>query len=130
MRIARYWDAAANCAKYGIVEGEIVRELAGDPYREILKTSSTRPLAGTELLAPCEPTKIVAGGANYHGHLKEVGLPVPQIPVFFLKPPSSLIGPGQAVVYPPQTKKLEYEGELAVVVRRPMHCTPPERVLD
>jgi 2-keto-4-pentenoate hydratase/2-oxohepta-3-ene-1,7-dioic acid hydratase in catechol pathway len=130
MRITRYLDPATKTAKYGVVEGDSIRDIAGDPYGSIKTTQTVRPLAGTELLAPCEPTKIVAGGANYHGHLKEVGLPVPQIPVFFLKPPSSLIGPGQAVVYPPQTKKLEYEGELAVVVRRPMHCTPPERVLD
>ena len=72
MRIARYWDAAANAAKYGVVEGDIVRELAGHPYREIVKTNNERPLAATQLLAPCEPTKIIAGGANYHGHLKEV----------------------------------------------------------
>ena len=70
MRIARYWDAAANAAKYGVVEGETVRELAGHPYREIVTTSNVRPLAATQLLAPCEPTKIIAGGANYHGHLQ------------------------------------------------------------
>ena len=60
--------------------------------------SLERPLAATQLLAPCEPTKIIAGGANYHGHLKEVNLPVPTVPVFFLKPPTSLIGPDQPVI--------------------------------
>ena len=129
MRIARYWDAAANGAKYGVVEGDTVRELAGHPYREIVKTNNVRPLAATQLLAPCEPTKIIAGGANYHGHLKEVNLPVPTIPVFFLKPPTALIGPDQPVIYPPQTQKLEYEGELAVVVKSPMRNTPPGEVL-
>src|SRR4029453_9039575 len=82
MRIARYWDAAANAARYGVVEGDVIRELAGHPYREIVKTSNVRPLAATQLLAPCEPTKIVAGGANYRGHLKEVGLALPTVPVF------------------------------------------------
>ena len=115
--------------KYGVVEGESVRELAGHPYREIVTTSNVRPLAATQLLAPCEPTKIIAGGANYHGHLKEVGLAVPTVPVFFLKPPTSLIGPGQPVIYPPQTQQLEYEGELAVVVKSPMRNTPPGEVL-
>ena len=119
MRIARYWDAAANAAKYGVVEGETVRELAGHPYREIVATGNVRPLAATQLLAPCEPTKIIAGGANYYGHLREVGLAIPTVPVFFLKPPTSLIGPGQPVLYPPQTERLEYEGELAVVVKSP-----------
>jgi 2-keto-4-pentenoate hydratase/2-oxohepta-3-ene-1,7-dioic acid hydratase in catechol pathway len=130
MKIARYWDPSANCAKYGIVDGETVRELAGNPYREIVKTSNVRSLASVTLLAPCEPTKIVAGGANYHGHLKEIGLAVPTVPVFFLKPPTSLSGPGQPVVYPPQTQKLEYEGELAVVVKSPMRNTPPGEVLQ
>lgn len=129
MRIARYWDTAANAAKYGIVEGEMIRELAGHPYREIIKTSNTRPLAATQLLAPCEPTKIIAGGANYRGHLKEIGLPVPTVPVFFLKPPTALSGPNQPVIYPPETQKLEYEGELAVVVKSPMRNTPPSEVL-
>src|SRR5215467_7747444 len=104
MRIARYWDAAANAARYGIVEGDIVRELAGNPYREIIPTRNVRPLALTQLLAPFEPTKIVAGGANYHGHLKEIGLPIPTVPVFFLKPPTALLGPDQAVIYPPETR--------------------------
>ena len=91
MKIARYWDAAANAAKYGAVEGDVIRELVGHPYREIVTTNNVRPLAATQLLAPCEPTKIVAGGANYHGHLKEVGLAVPTVPVFFLKPPTALM---------------------------------------
>src|SRR5271166_7120830 len=129
MRIARYWDAAANTARYGIVEGDIIRELVGHPYREIIKTDNIRLLAATQLLAPCQPTKIIAGGANYRGHLKEVGLALPTVPVFFLKPPTTLVGPDQPVVYPPQTQKLEYEGELAVVVKSPMRNTPPGDVL-
>src|SRR5258708_35992413 len=120
MRIARYWDPGANAARYGVVEGDKICELAGNPYREINKTSNTRPLAATQLLAPCEPTKIIAGGANYHGHLKEIGLPVPTMPVFFLKRPTSLIGPDQPVIYPPETQRLEYESELAAAVTSPM----------
>jgi len=129
MRIARYWDPAANAARYGIVEGDLIREGVGHPYREIIKTDNIRLLAATQLLAPCEPTKIIAGGANYRAHLREVGLALPTVPVFFLKPPTSLVGPQQAVVYPPQTQKLEYEGELAVVVKGPMRNTPPSDVL-
>jgi 2-keto-4-pentenoate hydratase/2-oxohepta-3-ene-1,7-dioic acid hydratase in catechol pathway len=130
MRIARYREAATGAAKYGAVEGDTIRELSGDPYREIIKTNTVQPLDTVQLLAPCEPTKIVAGGANYHGHLKEVGLAIPTVPVFFLKPPTSLIGPDQPVVYPPQTHKLEYEGELAVVVKNRMRNTPPGEVLQ
>jgi len=129
VRITRYWDPAANAGRYGVIEGDQIREIDGSPYGAIKITRNATPLAGTRLLAACEPTKIVAGGANYHGHLKEVGLPVPKTPVFFLKPPSALVGPDQPVVYPPETRRLEYEGELAVVVKHPMHRTPPGEVL-
>jgi 2-keto-4-pentenoate hydratase/2-oxohepta-3-ene-1,7-dioic acid hydratase in catechol pathway len=128
MRITRYWDAASNAARYGVIEGETIREIAGHPYGAIETTKNVHPLGSAKILAACEPTKIVAGGANYHGHLKEVGLAIPEVPVFFLKPPSALIGPDQAVEYPPETKRLEYEGELAVVVKHPMRRTPPEDV--
>jgi 2-keto-4-pentenoate hydratase/2-oxohepta-3-ene-1,7-dioic acid hydratase in catechol pathway len=128
MRIVRYWDDAVHGARYGVLEGDQVREIAGSPYGQITPTRNTRPAAGLHLLAPCEPSKIVAGGANYHGHLKEVGLAVPKTPVFFLKPPTSLLGPDEAVIYPPETERLEHEGELAAVVARPMRNTPPEEV--
>jgi 2-keto-4-pentenoate hydratase/2-oxohepta-3-ene-1,7-dioic acid hydratase in catechol pathway len=129
MRIVRYWDAAANAARWGVHEGERIREIEGNPYGAVRTTANVRDAATTRLLPPCEPTKIVAGGANYHGHLKEVGLAIPTVPVFFLKPPSSLIGPDEAVVIPPQSQRVEYEGELAVVVKHPMHNTPPGEVL-
>lgn len=129
MRIARYWNPAVNGPRWGVIEGDAIREIDGNPYGTIRKTGDARPLAGTRLLAPCEPTKVAAGGANFHGHLKEVGLAVPKTPVFFLKPPTTVIGPEDAVLYPPETQKLEYEGELAVVVKRTMRRTPPKDVL-
>ncbi len=130
MKIVRYWDAAANAARYGVVEGESVREIEGHPYGDIKTTNARRPMTGLRLMAPCEPTKIVAGGLNYHGHAREVGLPIPKVPVFFLKPPSSLIGHEEPIQYPPETQRLEYEGELAVVVKLPMRNTPPSEVLE
>jgi len=129
MKIVRYWDVTANTAKYGVLETATIHEIAGSPYGDIRTTGSTVPVADTRLLAPCEPTKIVAGGANYHGHLKEVGLPVPETPVFFLKPPTTIIGPNEAVIYPPESKRVEYEGELAVVVKRTMRKVSPAQVL-
>jgi len=129
MKIVRYWDSASNRPRYGVIKGDMVHEIDGEPYGDLKLTNARRPLTGLRLLAPCEPTKIVAGGANYHGHLKEVGLPVPKVPVFFLKPPTALIGPDDAVVYPPETQQLEYEGELAVVVKNRMRNTPAKDVL-
>ena len=63
------------------------------------------------------PSKIVCVGLNYRDHAKEMRVELPAYPIIFLKPPSALIGPGEAIVYPPQTKELHYEGELAVVIK-------------
>ncbi|MCL7452819.1 MAG: fumarylacetoacetate hydrolase family protein [Anaerolineae bacterium] len=72
-----------------------------------------------ELLAPCQPTKIVAVGQNYAAHAAELGSTVPAEPLLFLKPPSSVIGPGTAIVYPQHlSQQVDYEAELAVVIGR------------
>ena len=74
--------------------------------------------AGAGLLAPVRPTKIVAIGRNYAEHARELGNQVPEEPLFFLKAPSALIGPGAAIVLPPESQRVEHEGEIAVVLRR------------
>jgi 2-keto-4-pentenoate hydratase/2-oxohepta-3-ene-1,7-dioic acid hydratase in catechol pathway len=74
--------------------------------------------SGARLLPPCSPTKIVCVGRNYAEHAKEMGSDVPAEPTIFLKPPSSLIASGDAIVYPRLTQRLDYEGELAVVMGR------------
>ncbi len=68
------------------------------------------------LLPPVVPTKIVAIGLNYRDHAEEVHLQIPDEPLMFLKPPSSVIGPGDAIVIPPQSSRVDYEAELAVVI--------------
>jgi 2-keto-4-pentenoate hydratase/2-oxohepta-3-ene-1,7-dioic acid hydratase in catechol pathway len=74
-------------------------------------------LAGTGLLPPVRPTKIVAIGRNYAEHAKELGNQVPEEPLFFLKAPSALNAPGAPIVLPPESQRVEYEGEIAVVLR-------------
>ena len=73
---------------------------------------------GARLLPPCSPTKIVCVGRNYAEHAKEMGAEVPAEPTIFLKPSSSLIASGDAIVYPRLTQRLDYEGELGVVMGR------------
>jgi 2-keto-4-pentenoate hydratase/2-oxohepta-3-ene-1,7-dioic acid hydratase in catechol pathway len=129
MKIVRFWDSAVNGPLWGIVESETVYALAGTPYGDDLKvTKAAYPLASLRLLAPCEPTKIVCGGLNYYGHAKEVGLPIPKVSACFLKPPSGLVGQNEPIEYPAETERLEFEGELAVVVKHRMRSTPPEEV--
>ena len=73
---------------------------------------------GARLLPPCSPTKIVCVGRNYAEHVKEMGNEIPAEPTIFLKPPSALIASGDAIVYPRLTERLDYEGELGVVIGR------------
>jgi 2-keto-4-pentenoate hydratase/2-oxohepta-3-ene-1,7-dioic acid hydratase in catechol pathway len=128
MKIARFWDPIENAARYGVVEGDIVRDIEGSPYDMIRVGRATRPLAGLRLLAPCEPTKIIMGGLNYLGHARETGQPIPKVPVVLQKPVSTLIGHEEPIQYPPETSQLEYEGELAVVIRRKMRNVEPADV--
>lgn len=80
-----------------------------------------------ELLAPCAPTKIVAVGKNYADHATEMGTPVPEEPLLFLKPPTAITASGREIQYPPQSQRVDYEGELALVIGAPCtDCTPAE----
>jgi 2-keto-4-pentenoate hydratase/2-oxohepta-3-ene-1,7-dioic acid hydratase in catechol pathway len=82
------------------------------------------------LLPPVAPSKIICIGRNYAAHAEEKGNQVPEVPMLFLKPPSSLIGPGEAIVLPPQSQQIEHEGELAVVVGKRSRWLQAEEALD
>jgi 2-keto-4-pentenoate hydratase/2-oxohepta-3-ene-1,7-dioic acid hydratase in catechol pathway len=73
-------------------------------------------IAGVQLLPPVEPSKIVAVGRNYADHAKELGNEAPAEPILFLKPPSALLPPNGTIVRPPQSQRVDFEGELAVVI--------------
>ena len=91
----------------GRIEGDMV--LSGkDRYR----------LDEVRLLPPCLPSKIVCVGLNYRDHARELGMKTPEEPVIFLKPPSAVIGPGDDIVYPAASGRVDYEAELAVVIGR------------
>jgi len=118
MRIARY--EYEGRARYGLVDAENgkVREIAGDPFDRVETTGDARRLEEVRLLAPVLPGKIVAVGLNYKDHARELGMEIPEEPLLFLKAPSALTGPGGEIVYPPQSQRVDYEAELAVVIGR------------
>ncbi len=130
MRIARF--SHNDAIRFGIVdEGELV-VLAGDPMFAGYETTGERvPLADVALLAPVIPrSKVVCVGRNYRDHAAELGNDVPAAPMLFFKPNTSVIGPGDSIVLPPQSERVDFEGELAAVIGRIAKNVPAERALD
>jgi 2-keto-4-pentenoate hydratase/2-oxohepta-3-ene-1,7-dioic acid hydratase in catechol pathway len=126
-RVCRF--EAGGEVRWGVVEGRRVWEISPDPFGPFEKSGFDWPLSGVRLLAPCEPSKIVAVGLNYRDHAREFGTPIPDEPLLFLKPPSAVVGPGDAIRLPPRSvsKRVDYEGELAVVIGRKARNVPVAR---
>jgi 2-keto-4-pentenoate hydratase/2-oxohepta-3-ene-1,7-dioic acid hydratase in catechol pathway len=109
----------------GVLEGNAITELDGGFSGSL--TTRKVPLAGATLLPPCSPSKIVAVGLNYRDHAQELGFPIPEEPIIFLKPPTTIIGPGDAIRYPSMSSRVDYEAELGIVIReRASAITPAE----
>jgi 2-keto-4-pentenoate hydratase/2-oxohepta-3-ene-1,7-dioic acid hydratase in catechol pathway len=99
------------------------------PWYGGTETDRLVPLRAEALLAPVTPTKVVCVGRNYRAHAAELGNEVPTEPLLFLKPPSAVVGPGAAIELPPQSQRVEHEGELGVVVgRRLRDCDAAEAI--
>ncbi len=125
MRIVRFQHRGTTA--YGIVEGETVYTLEGELYGQSQRGTAVAPLATVRLLAPCQPSKVVAVGLNYRDHAAETHNVLPAEPLLFLKPPTAVIGPGEAIVRPAMSQQVDYEAELAVViVRRTRQVSPEE----
>ncbi len=107
-----------NIPRYGITDGDDIRLMDGSPFTSYAMTETVVPMAQAKLLAPCEPSKGVCIGLNYRDHAEEFNLPIPAEPVVFLKPSTSLNDPDGGIVYPLQSKRLDYEAELAIVIKK------------
>ncbi|MBH0129570.1 fumarylacetoacetate hydrolase family protein [Salinibacterium sp. NK8237] len=116
MKVARF--SSGTGARYGIIDGDEIVVLTGDPMFNGFETTDERlPLADIKLLAPVIPrSKVVAFGRNYAEHAKELGNEVPDAPMMFIKPNTSVVGPGDAIMLPPQSDEVAFEGELAVII--------------
>ncbi len=111
-----------NVTAFGILEGEIVRELRGAPFRAAEPTGATHRLGEVKLLYPCQPRKILAVALNYKSHLGDRQPPAQ--PELFWKPVSALQNPDDPIVIPPDARNVHYEGELVLVIgRRVRHAT-------
>jgi 2-keto-4-pentenoate hydratase/2-oxohepta-3-ene-1,7-dioic acid hydratase in catechol pathway len=103
--------------EYGIIDGDMIQGLAGLPYDGIKLTHSYYRPADTRILPPCTPSKIVALGVNYRSHGEEMSHRIPTEPLIFLKPPTAVIGHEDKIIYPPSSERVDYEGELGVVIK-------------
>jgi 2-keto-4-pentenoate hydratase/2-oxohepta-3-ene-1,7-dioic acid hydratase in catechol pathway len=113
VRYVRY-RAASGGVSYGVLEGERVRRVEGDIFGQHRVTDEAMPVAQVRLLAPVTPSKVIAVGLNYRSHL---GNRQPaEYPGLFAKYPTSVVGPGDSIIAPPDSKNLHYEGELVVVI--------------
>jgi 2-keto-4-pentenoate hydratase/2-oxohepta-3-ene-1,7-dioic acid hydratase in catechol pathway len=104
-----------------MIEDGAVYALAGELSEENLSVEGREPVARLEdarLFAPVEPSKVVCVGRNYKEHAAELGNAMPEEPLLFLKAPSAIVGHGDAIELPPQSERVEHEGELAVVIGR------------
>lgn len=115
---------------HGILNNEEVTELEGDFFGPLKTLSTVHARSSVKLLAPCSPSKVIAVGLNYQDHSNELGLPVPDTPIIFLKPPTAIIGPGDAILYPGMSAQVDYEAELGVVIKDRVRNVRPEEALD
>jgi len=128
MKIVRF--AIDNKVRYGILDGESIQGIEDKPYRYLKPTGSYYQLSEVKLLSPCLPSKIVALGLNYHAHAEEAKMPLPNAPLIFLKPSTAVIGPEENITYPPSSHRVDYEGELGVVIKKPVWRVSIEDALD
>jgi len=103
---------------YGLLEEDAIREITGVPWGNWVEGRTLWAQKNARLLAPCEPSKIVCVGRNYAAHAAELGNEMPKEPLIFLKPPSSVIGPEEAILLPRYSNRVEHEGELGLVMAK------------
>jgi 2-keto-4-pentenoate hydratase/2-oxohepta-3-ene-1,7-dioic acid hydratase in catechol pathway len=129
VRIARF--TADGDVGFAVVEGDELAVLDRHPFGPISFTGARHRLTDVRLLAPMLPSKVVAIGKNYADHVREMGGDEPPpSPVLFMKPSTAVCGPGDPVQYPAGVERLDFEGELAVVIGRLSRDVPAERALD
>ena len=139
MRIVRFSPALADPALdlgkdplFGVLGEGSIAVITGDPlYSGVKPTGQVVPLSQVRLLAPVLPrSKVVCIGKNYADHAKEMGGEVPEEPIIFLKPNTSVIGPDDTIVWPGMSDRVDFEGELAIVIGRICKDVPKERAHD
>lgn len=129
MRFVRYQHKKDH-PRFGWILDDKIGPIEGSPFHEFRRLEAALSIEDVRILPPIEPGKIICIGRNYVAHAKEHDAEVPEIPLIFLKPPTSVIGPGETVTLPPQSQQVEHEAELAVVFGRQGRWIQPENALE
>lgn len=128
MKIYRYKHNDKQSS--GVLKQDRLYPVQGSIFRKFETAKKGIPVGEVALLPPVMPSKIVAIGLNYKDHAMERGKPLPKEPLIFLKPPSAVVGPRDIIVYPSMSKRVDFEGELAVVIKRKVSRLQPEDQTD
>jgi 2-keto-4-pentenoate hydratase/2-oxohepta-3-ene-1,7-dioic acid hydratase in catechol pathway len=115
-----------DLVSYGIYEKGKISELEGSIFEEFSKTGKIYDVNDVKLLAPCEPGKIFGVGLNFPDHIEELGYETPAKPANFLKPNSSIANQGEDIIIPKVAEQVDYEGELAIVIKDKIKDVTPE----
>jgi len=126
MRIVRFQREPGDQPSWGWVTEDRIGMIEGTPFEPFRRQEALLSIDKVQLLSPVVPGKIIGVGWNYRVHAEELNAEVPQVPLIFFKPPSSLIGPGDAIILPPQSDQVEHEGELAVVIGKRGRWVSPD----
>ena len=124
MKIYRYQHNAKISS--GVLKGDRLYPIQGSVFRKFKTAKKGIPVGDVVLLTPVVPSKIIAIGLNYKDHAMERGKPLPEEPLIFLKPSSAVISPKDIIIYPSMTKRVDFEGELAVVIKKKARCLRPD----
>ncbi len=103
--------------QYGVLRDGVILGIYGNLFENFNVTGDEFLLDEVDLLAPVQPSKIVAVGLNYKDHAHELKMDIPNEPIIFIKPPTSLIGPNKEITYPAMSKQVDYEAELGIVIK-------------
>jgi 2-keto-4-pentenoate hydratase/2-oxohepta-3-ene-1,7-dioic acid hydratase in catechol pathway len=128
VKIVRF--AHADKAEYGILYEDAVRSIVDSPFANITETNRSYRLSDLRLLPPCLPSKIIALGWNYRSHGEEMGSRIPAEPLIFIKPSTSVIGTEDVILYPESSERVDYEGELGVVIKSVARRVAKEKAAD
>jgi len=126
MRFVRYLVPNEE-PSYGWISNDMVGNLTDSPLREYRRLDVSLKLTEVKLLSPIIPNKIIGVGRNYAEHAREQNSEIPEYPIIFLKPPTSIIGTGEIIRLPPQSQRVEHEAELAVVIGKTGRWIPLEK---